>query len=269
MEDKKEKWEIQFENYQNGGLDKELEELKAKHDNKEIDMKAYMKEQKRIGKIKTNLSKVEHLVELRGELKELKNEIEKELVLRENESKQSKQSTQISNKMEQLDKENEVLMPKIEDAKKQLKDKTLSEQDRKKLENQLKKDEAKLKANNDKYLELNNKNRNQEKTERTDEISKISSKDLKNNYKKVCMKLSRNNFFARRLLKGYDIESIKEEDKKLESTLQNIEGKDYLQYEWIDLDKIDEYPLRPDVLKEVLKESKFPVHKINIDKKEQ
>jgi len=27
--------------------------------------------------------------------------------------------------------------------------------------------------------------------------------------------------------------------------------------------------LRPDVLKEVLKESKFPVHKINIDKKEQ
>ena len=32
-----------------------------------------------------------------------------------------------------------------------------------------------------------------------------------------------------------------------------------------DLDKIDEYPLRPDVLKEVLKENKFPVHKINID----
>lgn len=216
MEDKKEKWEIQFENYQNGGLDKELEELKAKHDNKEIDIKKYMKEQKRIDKIKTNLSKVEHLVELRGELKELKNEIEKELVLRENESKQSKEAKQINNKMEQLDKENEVLMPKIEETKKQLKDKNLSEQDREKLENQLKKDEAKLKANNDKYLELNNKNRNQEKTERTDEISKISSKDLKTNYKKVCMKLSRNNFFARRLLKGYDIESVKEEDKNID-----------------------------------------------------
>ena len=67
----------------------------------------------------------------------------------------------------------------------------------------------------------------------------------------------------------YKAEFVKEEDKKLESTLQNIEGKDYLQYEWIDLDKIDEYPLRPDVLKEVLKECKFPVHKINIDKKEQ
>ena len=67
----------------------------------------------------------------------------------------------------------------------------------------------------------------------------------------------------------YKAEFVKEEDKKLESTLQYIEGTDYLQYEWIDLDKIDEYPLRPDVLKEVLKESKFPVHKINIDKKEQ
>ena len=63
----------------------------------------------------------------------------------------------------------------------------------------------------------------------------------------------------------YKAEFVNDEDKKLESTLQNIEGKDYLQYEWIDLDKIDEYPLRPDVLKEVLKESKFPVHKINID----
>ena len=64
----------------------------------------------------------------------------------------------------------------------------------------------------------------------------------------------------------YKAKFVNDEDKKLESTLQNIEGKDYLQYEWVDLDKIDEYPLRPDVLKEVLKESKFPVHKINIDK---
>ena len=67
----------------------------------------------------------------------------------------------------------------------------------------------------------------------------------------------------------YGIEFINEEDKKIDYVMKNIEGKDYLQYEWIDLDKIDEYPLRPDVLKEVLKESKFPVHKINIDKKEQ
>lgn len=63
----------------------------------------------------------------------------------------------------------------------------------------------------------------------------------------------------------YKAEFENDEDQKIENTLQNIEGKDYLQYEWIDINKIDEYPLRPNVLKEVLKENKFPVHKINID----
>ena len=52
-------------------------------------------------------------------------------------------------------------------------------------------------------------------------------------------------------------------DKKIEYTLKNMEGKDYLQYEWLNLDKVDEYPLLPKIVKEVLKENKFPVHKIN------
>ena len=46
--------------------------------------------------------------------------------------------------------------------------------------------------------------------------------------------------------------------------MKNIEGKDYLQYEWIDLDKISEYPLLPKAIKYVLNENKFPVHKINV-----
>lgn len=45
--------------------------------------------------------------------------------------------------------------------------------------------------------------------------------------------------------------------------MENIEGKDYLHYEWLDLDKIDEYKLLPVISKEILKERKFPVHKIN------
>lgn len=65
----------------------------------------------------------------------------------------------------------------------------------------------------------------------------------------------------------YEIEFTNEEDKKIEYTMKNVEGKDYLQYEWIKLDKIDEYPLLPKAIKEVLKESKFPIHKINNDLK--
>ena len=65
----------------------------------------------------------------------------------------------------------------------------------------------------------------------------------------------------------YKIEFKNEEDKKIEYTMKNVEENDYLQYEWIDLDRIDEYPLLPNVIKGVLKENKFPVHKICNDLK--
>ena len=63
----------------------------------------------------------------------------------------------------------------------------------------------------------------------------------------------------------HKIEFTNEEDKKIEYTMKNVEGKDYLQYEWIELERIDEYPLLPKAIKDVLKENKFPVHKINND----
>ena len=58
-----------------------------------------------------------------------------------------------------------------------------------------------------------------------------------------------------------------EEDKKIEYIMKNVEGKDYLQYEWIEIDSINEYPLLPRAVKDVLKENKFPIHKINNDLK--
>ena len=63
----------------------------------------------------------------------------------------------------------------------------------------------------------------------------------------------------------YKAEFINEEDKLIQNTIKNIEGKDYLQYEWLDLDKIDTYNLNPAMMKEILKEKIFPVHKINRD----
>ena len=60
---------------------------------------------------------------------------------------------------------------------------------------------------------------------------------------------------------------INEEDRKIEYTVKNIEGKDYLQYGWIELDRIDEYPLSLRAVKDVLKENKFPIRKINNDLK--
>ena len=65
----------------------------------------------------------------------------------------------------------------------------------------------------------------------------------------------------------HKVEFVNEDDKKIEYELKNIEGKDYLKYVWLEIDKIDEYPLLPSAVKSILKENKFPVHKINNDLK--
>lgn len=61
----------------------------------------------------------------------------------------------------------------------------------------------------------------------------------------------------------YRIEFKNEEDKKIEYIMHNMEGKDYLQYEWLDIDKIDEYNILPECLKDMLKKENMPTHVIN------
>lgn len=81
------------------------------------------------------------------------------------------------------------------------------------------------------------------------------------------------NFFEAKGEKYHEImfvhkaEFINDEDKKIEDTLYNKEGKDYIVYEWLELDKLQEYPLLPKIMKNILLENVFPVHKINNDLK--
>ncbi len=42
-------------------------------------------------------------------------------------------------------------------------------------------------------------------------------------------------------------------------------GKEYLKYEWLDIDKIEEYNIVPKCLKNILKSQNFPIHIINND----
>ena len=77
------------------------------------------------------------------------------------------------------------------------------------------------------------------------------------------------NFFESNNMKYHEIlfvhkaEFVNEDDKKLLETIKNKEGRNELQYEWLDLDKIDKYKILPEVIKPVLKNGKFPVHIIN------
>ena len=79
------------------------------------------------------------------------------------------------------------------------------------------------------------------------------------------------NFFEANGSKYHEIlfvhkaEFANEDDKLIQETMKNVEGKDYLQYEWLDLEKIEQYPLKPQAIKEVLREKVFPIHKINKD----
>ena len=79
------------------------------------------------------------------------------------------------------------------------------------------------------------------------------------------------NFFEMNQKKYYEIlfihrvEFINEEDKKIDYTIHNVEGKEYLQYEWLDIDKIKEYNILPKCLKEILKSQNFPIHIVNND----
>lgn len=61
------------------------------------------------------------------------------------------------------------------------------------------------------------------------------------------------------------LEFVDEEDKKIDYELENKEGKDYLKYEWLKLDKISEYNLLPIAMKDILVQGNFPVHRIYYD----
>lgn len=82
------------------------------------------------------------------------------------------------------------------------------------------------------------------------------------------------NFFEARGKKYHEImfvheaEFVDQADKMITTTIQNIEleniakGK-HIQYEWIDIADLDGYDIRPNIIKSVLKEGKFPIHIVN------
>lgn len=61
----------------------------------------------------------------------------------------------------------------------------------------------------------------------------------------------------------YNVEFEKEEDKKIEYKMNNLEGKNYLQYQWIDLNDIEKYNILPACIKDILKAKQFPIHIIS------
>ncbi len=63
----------------------------------------------------------------------------------------------------------------------------------------------------------------------------------------------------------YKIEFKNDEDKKIVEDLKNQEGKEYLKYEWKDINKLDECNLQPKCFRKLLKNKEWTRNVINID----
>lgn len=77
------------------------------------------------------------------------------------------------------------------------------------------------------------------------------------------------NFFEMKGSKFHEIlfihkaEFVNEEDKKINYTIHNVEGKQYLQYEWLELNKINKYNILPECLKDIISDKEGLIHVIN------
>ena len=223
MKNKKQKWEILFEEYSNGKLDKELTYLEDKHNNdsknkmdtkdKGAMTKAYMYQKKKLEKIKENLPKIQNLIEFKVKVTTMKEKIDSELNNR-------KKISKLTEEQGKLDEENEKLLAKVDELKTKLKAKDISDDDRKTVQEELTKTNKKRTENNEKYGE--NGKELLEIGGKSSEFEKISKEDLEMMSNKLSIQLSKTNFYANRLIKGYNIESIrtseKENDWKMKAT---------------------------------------------------
>lgn len=143
MENKR-KWQVEYEKYINGSMDRVYQALNVKLENKTITKEEY-NEIKKIEKTKNNISKVTNILELRtklesrlSKLKDEKNQIDKLETAREKaETIIKEKETEFSN----LTREKKSLQTQLKYGK-------LPNKERKELEGRLAKVEADMEKNN-------------------------------------------------------------------------------------------------------------------------
>lgn len=209
MEVKMKVWEKQYRAHIHGEMNDRIDELKEKATNRTI-TKEENKEYERMKKIDENLIKVSNLLRFRRTLLDLKEMIEDELVRREpSKENNSKQEQALEDELKQLKQEREELTSKLKNPE-------TSDADKEKYEKQLKTCKAKIDRNQLRYSMLATKKQKSEEKEvsKENQLEKMSSEELKAQYRKICIKISRCNFYAGKLMKGQNIESIKTMDEK-------------------------------------------------------
>lgn len=201
MPRKIQKWEEEYRLYNSGEKEKRFNELCDKENNKTITKEEY-KELEKITKIGKNLKKVRNVISFRDELEEMQKKVEDELIARE-----QKDVASFTAKINKLEQELAILEQEKAKLEDKLKDESLSDEDKYKIKDELKANQVKREINNDKYLKYYMANTKNEKTKT--EFAKMSEDELKSLHKKICVKLSKCNLYAKKLMQGATIDSIK------------------------------------------------------------
>ncbi len=197
MNHKEKKWEKQYKEYETT-IDTKLSDLENKIKDKSIKREEYIEYQKLL-KIKNNMPQLKNLSEYILKVEEIREKIEDELVNRNNPKDIDK------SELDKLDLEDEKINAKIMSIQKQLKDSKLSETQKTVLKEELRQEIENKRENNNKYSAIYNKDK--EAKEET-EFTKMSSKELRDAHKKLCMKISKSHYFGKKLLEGQKLQDV-------------------------------------------------------------
>ena len=192
------KWEEKYEKLKNGEFDARIEELKQKKDNKTSTKEEY-KEYEKLLKSKSNLRKVENVLEYRETLKKELKDLVKEIEIR-------KETFETNKKSEKIEEELNKITEEIIKTEKELKNPKLEEDKRKELRAKREALYGKRDENNYKYVE--NQKLLEKKLNREGSLKDLSKKEIEDKGILLITRISKCNMVAKNLLNGASWETI-------------------------------------------------------------
>lgn len=219
---RKQKWEKEFEEYDEQNSAKIINELSTKFNEKSITKDEYTQLNKMIS-IYKNVKKVANIVELKNQLEEKRDKINKEI---ENIKKEQELEEKIKKEIvpeEQLEEELNKIQEELSDVSKKLNSKDLSEDEKDKLEKQKIELLNKKEENNKKFVE---NRKNISKIEQKKDVKDI--KKLEEEKNDLGIKISKCCFAGKMLMAGKNWDYIEiqyEKNKKYNSKDRKLAEK--------------------------------------------
>lgn len=205
---RKQKWEKEFETYDKQAEIEKINELSAKFEAKSITKEEYAQLNKKIGVYK-NVEKVANIVELKNQLEEERDKINKEIEKIKKEQKLQQEAMKDIIPEEQLEEELNKIQEELAEVSEKLKSKDLSDEDKEKLEKQRTELINKKNQNNKKFAE------NKEKISKYQPKKDVKDiKELEEKKDEIGIKISKCCFVGKMLMAGKSWEYIEIQNEK-------------------------------------------------------